>query len=401
MKKKKLSILGSTGSIGVSTLQVVERFPERFDVLGLAAGQNRLLLEEQIERFKPKAVSLSDHDTAEELKKKRPELEVLSGIEGLIRVATLPEVDMVVSALVGAIGLIPTVSAIRSGKDIALANKETLVMAGDIVMRESKERGVKILPVDSEHSAIFQCLQGHRHEDVRRLILTASGGPFINLSTSMLRKVTPQEALKHPNWKMGTKITIDSATLMNKGLEVIEAHHLFGIDIDRICVLLHPQSLIHSAVEFKDGSIIAQMALPDMKGPISYALSYPERLESNLPSLDLATVGTLTFMEPDNERFPCLALAYTAMRKGGTMPAVLSAANEVAVESFLENRIEFMDIPLIIKETMEAHKFEIRNSKCEIRNKPLLEDILNADRWARNEAIKKVQIRKMSLRGTK
>jgi 1-deoxy-D-xylulose-5-phosphate reductoisomerase len=386
VKKKKLSILGSTGSIGVSTLQIVERFPEFFEVIGLAAGQNRALLEDQIRKFKPKVVSLSDNNTVAEMKKKRPGLEILSGVDGLIRVATFPEVDMVVSALVGAVGLIPTMSAIRAGKDIALANKETLVMAGDIVMKEADERGIKILPVDSEHSAIFQCLQGHRHEDITRLILTASGGPFINLPASMLKKVTPEDALKHPSWKMGSKITVDSATLMNKGLEVIEAHYLFGIDVDRIHILLHPQSLIHSAVEFKDGSVIAQMALPDMKGPISYALSYPERLESDLPPLNLAAIGSLTFMEPDFERFPCLPLAYSAIKEGGTMPAVLSAANEIAVELFLENRLEFTDIPVIIKETMDVHKLAES-----YRDKPLLDDILNADRWARDEALKKVQ----------
>lgn len=398
MKKKKLSILGSTGSIGVSTLQIVERFPEFFEVVGLAAGQNRILLEEQIEKFRPKVVSLSDNDAAEELRKKSPGLEALSGTEGLIRVATFPEVDMVVSALVGAVGLIPTVSAIRAGKDIALANKETLVMAGDIVMKEADERGIKILPVDSEHSAIFQCLQGHRHEDIKRLILTASGGPFVNLPSSMLKKVTPEDALKHPNWKMGSKITIDSATLMNKGLEVIEAHYLFGIDIDRIQILLHPQSVIHSAVEFRDGSVIAQMSIPDMKGPISYALSYPERLESDLPSLDLAAVGNLTFMEPDYEKFPCLVLAYTAIREGGTMPAVLSASNEVAVESFLEKKVEFMDIPVIIKETMDAHK--IAGAYHDVgawHAKPLLDEILSADRWARDEAINKVQNIKVKI----
>lgn len=397
MKKKKLSILGSTGSIGVSTLQVVERYPERFKILGLTAGQNRVLLEEQIERFKPDVVSLSDEGAAGELKKKRSGLDILSGVEGLIGVATIPEVDMVVSALVGAVGLVPTMSAIRAGKDIALANKETLVMAGDIVMKEAYERGIKILPIDSEHSAIFQCIQGHRHEDIKKLILTASGGPFLNLSTTMLKKVTPQEALKHPNWKMGPKITIDSATLMNKGLEVIEAHYLFGIDVDRINILLHPQSLIHSAVEFKDGSIIAQMSLPDMKGPISYALSYPERLESDMPSLDLAAAGSLTFIEPDPERFPCLILAYAAIRGGGTLPAVLSAANEVAVELFLENRlenrIEFIDIPAIIKETMDDHK-----SSGVYRHRPELDDILDADRWARDEVLKKVQSLKLKIK---
>lgn len=392
MKKKRLSILGSTGSIGVSTLQVIERFPEMFEVLGLAAGQNRALLEGQIERFNPKVVSLADEYSAEEIRNRRRGLEVLSGVEGLIRVSTLPDIDMVVSALVGAIGLIPTISAIRAGKDIALANKETLVMAGGIVMKEADEMGVKIFPVDSEHSAIFQCLQGHRHEDIRRLILTASGGPFINLPVSTLKKVTPQEALKHPNWKMGPKITIDSATLMNKGLEVIEAHHLFGVEIDRINVLLHPQSLVHSAVEFKDGSIIAQMSFPDMKGPISYALSYPERLESNLQSLDLVEVGSLTFMEPDPERFPCLRLAYNALREGGTMPAVLSAANEVAVESFLKKTIEFMDIPVIINETMDAHK-----TAGAYRDKPLLNEILIADRWARDEASRKIQDLKIKI----
>jgi 1-deoxy-D-xylulose-5-phosphate reductoisomerase len=397
MKKKKLSILGSTGSIGVSTLQVVERFPERFEITGLAAGQNRPLLEEQIERFHPKIVSLAKEEAARDLRKRRSDIEVLSGVEGLIRVATLPEIDMVVSALVGAIGLIPTVSAIRAGKDIALANKESLVMAGEIVMKEADEVGVKILPVDSEHSAIYQCLLGHRYEDIRKIILTASGGPFIDLPAPLLKNVTPQDALKHPNWKMGPKITIDSATLMNKGLEVIEARYLFGIEIDRIDVLLHPQSIIHSAVEFKDGSIIAQMALPDMKGPISYALSYPERLEGDSPSLDLSEMGALTFMEPDPDRFPCLPLAYSAIRQGGTAPAVLNASNEVAVKAFLEREIEFMDIPVIIKETMDAHKILGADNVGAWCAKPLLDDILKTDQWARDEAIKKVKSLKFKV----
>lgn len=396
MKKKRLSILGSTGSIGVSTLDVVERFPDRFEISGLAAGQNSFLLEEQIKKFHPRVVSLSDESAAENLRKKVSGVEIFTGLEGLIKVSTIPDIDMVVSALVGAIGLIPTLSAIRAGKDIALANKEVLVMAGEIVMKEASERGIKILPVDSEHSAIFQCLKGQRYEDVRRLILTASGGPFIDYSLSMLKKVTPREALKHPNWKMGQKITVDSATMMNKGLEVIEAHRLFGVETERISILIHPQSIIHSAVEFKDGSIISQMSLPDMKGPISYALSYPERLESNIPPLDLSVIGSLTFFEPDNERFPCIPLAYSALKQGGTMPTVLNASNEVAVKAFLDNQIEFMDIPVIIEETMAAHKVV-----GAYHDKPNLDDILTADKWARDEALKKVQTMKTSLRGTK
>lgn len=385
MKRKRLSILGSTGSIGVNTLQVVERFPDRFEVLGLAAGYNRALLEAQIKRFRPEVVSLATEDGARELSRRLRinHLEILSGQEGLIRVSTI-DVDMVVSALVGAIGLIPTLSAIRTGKDVALANKEVLVLAGGIIKKEAEEKGVKVIPIDSEHSAIFQCLLGQRIEDVKGLILTASGGPFRDLPAFQLKDVTPEEALCHPRWRMGPKITIDSATLMNKGLEVIEAHWLFGIDIDNIHVLIHPQSLIHSIVEFKDGSMMAQISLPDMMIPISYALSYPERLDMGTPSVNLVSFGSLTFKEPDLERFPCLPLAYEALRQGGTMPAVLSAANEVAVSAFLKKEIEFMDIPVIIKEIMETHKFEIRD-------KPLLEEILIADQWSRDEALRKIQ----------
>ncbi len=378
---KRLSILGSTGSIGQSTLAVVEKFPDRFKVVALAAGNNTELLEHQIRRFRPAAASLSDEKAAENLRKRCSGLPVriFSGIEGMIQVAAADEADITVAAIVGTAGLVPTVAAIRAGKDIALANKEVLVTAGELVTAECQGRGVKIFPVDSEHSAIFQCLQTGAHRDVRRLILTASGGPFRNYSKKDLERVTLAQALKHPNWSMGRKITIDSATLMNKGLEVIEARWLFGMEPDCIRVLVHPQSIVHSLVEYHDGSVVAQLGMPDMKGPIAYALSYPDRLTDVSPALDLASIATLTFEEPDAERFPCLAYAYDALAAGGSMPAVLSAANEVAVKYFLEEKIGFSDIPRVIRATMDAH------APATLRT---IEDTLKADLWARGEAEK-------------
>ena len=291
-----------------------------------------------------------------------------------MEVATHPEGELVVSGIVGAAGLIPTLSAIQAGKDVALANKETMVMAGELIRQESIRRGTSILPVDSEHSAIFQALAGHRREDVSRIILTASGGPFLNASLSKRRGVTPEEAVKHPNWSMGKKISIDSATLMNKGLEVIEARWLFGFSPEEIDVLIHRQSVVHSLVEYVDGSVIAQLGVPDMRGPISYALNYPQRLPLKMQRLDLAAVGSLTFCQPDPDEFPCLGLAYNALRAGGTMPAVLNAANEEAVSAFLNEQIGFLDIHRVIQETMEAHVPAAIGS---------LEDVLIADRWAR------------------
>ena len=381
---KRISILGSTGSIGSNTLRIVAQFPERFEVIGLSAGHNVERLERQIRRFRPLMVSVSTKNGAEKLKRRCADIdiEILHGVEGLIKVASIPEVDTVVSAIVGAAGLIPTIAAIRTGKDIALANKETLVMAGDIVRREVHEKKVKMIPIDSEHSAIFQSVLGHRKEDIRRIILTASGGPLFDLSLNEKRKVRPAEALQHPNWRMGDKISIDSATLMNKGLEVIEARWLFDIPIDNIEVLIHRQSIVHSMVEYIDGSIIAQMGVPDMRIPISYALSYPERLPGKLPILDLARVKGLTFERPNLKKFPCLLYAYEATRVGGTMTAVLNAANEVAVRSFLDERIGFLDIPRIIKGTMDRHSSSDTKS---------LEDILIADHWAREESERQIK----------
>ncbi len=378
---KNLSILGCTGSIGVSTLDVVRRFPGRFKVLGLACGGNVRLMEEQIREFAPVAVSVGDRKSAEALRKLlgKSGVKVYHGVDGMSEVAALNGVDMVVSAIVGSAGLIPTMAAIEAGKDVALANKETLVCAGGLVMDAVNRKGVKLLPVDSEHSAIFQSLKGHRNRDLARIILTASGGPFLRLGMEGLRKVKPADALKHPNWEMGRKITIDSATLMNKGLEVIEAKWLFGVELDRISVLVHPESIVHSMVEFLDGSVIAQLGVPDMRVPISYALGYPGRLRKDVPGLDLAKVGKLSFGEPDTVRFPCLSYAYDALRAGGTMPAALNAANEVAVAAFLDGRIGFTDIPAVIRGTMDAHT-PMTPGK--------VEDIMRADRWARREAEK-------------
>ncbi|MEW6410678.1 MAG: 1-deoxy-D-xylulose-5-phosphate reductoisomerase [Nitrospirota bacterium] len=387
MAVKKLSILGSTGSIGTNTLDVVKRFPERFKVLGLSAGHNIALISEQIRRFRPRVVSVATESEANVLKEEfsGSDIEILYGTEGLVAVSTIVESDMVVSAIVGAAGLIPTYSAIKAKKDIAIANKEALVMAGELIISEANKQRIRLLPVDSEHSAIFQCLAGHNKDEIYRIILTASGGPFLDYSDSELRDVKPDEALKHPTWKMGKKITIDSATLMNKGFEVIEARWLFNIEPERIRVLINPESIIHSAVEYIDGSVIAQMSLPDMRGPIAYALSYPERTNLELPRLDLAMIKHLTFIEPDMERFPCLKYAYNAINAGGIMPTVLNAANEVAVNAFLNHRLKFTEIPEIIISTMERHKQE---------NVDSIDAILFADRLAREEAEGYIKSRK-------
>ena len=381
---KNISILGSTGSIGQSTLSVVARFPDRFKVVALAAGNNVDILEKQVRQFRPAMASVVSPLAAENLRKRCADvnLRIFSGVEGMIEVASTEEAQITVSAIVGTAGLVPTLAAIRAGKTIALANKEVLVTAGELVMAECKSRGVKLLPVDSEHSAIFQCLHVGANKDIRKLILTASGGPFRSFSKKDLAKATLAQALKHPNWSMGRKITIDSATLMNKGLEVIEARWLFDMKPDRIKVLVHPQSIVHSMVEYADGAVVAQLGMPDMKGPIAYALSYPERLDNVSPALDLAAVGTLTFEEPDLERFPCLAYAFNALEAGGSMPAALSAANEVAVKYFLEGKIEYADIARVIKATMDAH------TPSPIR---MVEDALKADLWARQEAEKIIE----------
>lgn len=376
---KTIIVLGSTGSIGTNTLDIVSRFPQEFRVAGLTAGNNIDKLEEQIRVFAPRVVAVTTEAAAATLRQRCAGVPVtiLSGEHGIAEVASLPEAELVISAIVGAAGLVPTLAAIRTGKHIALANKEPMVMAGQLMQDEAKKHGVRIFPVDSEHSAIFQSLEGHRLQDVRRLILTASGGALWTLTKDQLREVTPERALQHPNWKMGSKITIDSATLMNKGLEVVEARWLFDIPETRIEVLIHRESIIHSLVEYEDRSMIAQLGLPDMRTPISYAMRYPERLPLDLPSLDLTEVGKLTFAKPDHDRFPCLRLGYESLRIGGTMPAAMNAANEIAVDAFLQHGIRFLEIAEIIQRTMEAHQ------PTEITS---LEAALETDRWAREKA---------------
>ncbi len=376
---KSIIILGSTGSIGTNTLDIVQRFPEEFRVVGLTAGSNIDKLEAQIRQFKPNAVAVSTESSAAMLRNRCPDLpvEIMAGEEGITQVASMLDAEFVISAIVGAAGLVPTLSAIRSGKHIALANKEPMVMAGKLMQDEALKHGVRIFPVDSEHSAIFQSLEGHRIEDVRRVILTASGGALWTLSQEQLLHVTPEQALQHPNWKMGSKITIDSATLMNKGLEVVEARWLFNIPESNIDVLVHRESIIHSLVEYKDRSMIAQLGLPDMRTPISYAMRYPARMALDLPSLDLAEIGRLTFCKPDHDRFPCLNLGYESLRIGGTMPAAMNAANEIAVDAFLNDGLRFSEIAQVIRSTMEAHAHQ--EITC-------LDDALEADRWAREKA---------------
>ncbi|MEA3486342.1 MAG: 1-deoxy-D-xylulose-5-phosphate reductoisomerase [Thermodesulfobacteriota bacterium] len=383
---KNISILGSTGSIGVSTLDIVARNPSRFKVVALAAGRNLSLLKRQIDKYGPEIVSVIDDEHAGKLREMLGHSvvpKILSGDNGYREVASWEKTDMVVSAISGAAGLPPTIEAIDAGKDIALANKETMVMAGELVIEKAASRGVRILPVDSEHNAIFQCLKGHDKKEVKRLVLTASGGPFLNLPMEQFASISLDDALQHPNWEMGRKITIDSASMMNKGLEIIEARWLFDMDIDKIDVCVHPQSIVHSMVEYVDGSVIAQMGVPDMRGPISYALSYPERLQGAVESLDLCSVGALEFINPDYAKFPALELAYAAAGKGGSAPAVLNASNEVAVEAFVEGKIRFVDIALIVKEVLDSHLTKEINR---------VEDVLDADCWGRaraKEVIKK------------
>jgi len=379
---KRIAILGSTGSIGRSALDIVSAHRDRFRVTVLTAGSNVALLDKQVESFAPDVVAVADNKAARELKrrigKKRASLlTILSGQDGIADAAAYEDSDFVLSAIVGAAGLIPTLSAVRSGKTIGLANKEALVMAGRILISESKKYRSKIIPVDSEHSAIFQCIEGHRKAAIRSIILTASGGPFAERSPADMVDITPEEALKHPRWKMGKKITIDSATLMNKGFEVIEAHHLFGLPHQSIDVVIHPQSIVHSIVEFKDRSCIAQLSVPDMKGPIAYALTYPQRIDNIIDGLSLHEIGTLTFKKPKKISFPCLSYAYRALEAGGTMPSVLNAANEVAVNAFLKGIIRFTEIPIIIKKTMEEHT---------VRSDTELHAVIEADQWARKTA---------------
>jgi 1-deoxy-D-xylulose-5-phosphate reductoisomerase len=377
---KNVVLLGSTGSIGTSTVKVAEDLPDRIRLVGLAAGNNAELLLKQAQKHRPEAVSINNSEKARDLGKVfGASTKVYSGDEGLIKLATLPAADIVLIAIVGTAGLKPALAAIRAGKDIAIASKEILVMAGEIVMSEARKHGVRVLAVDSEHSAIFQCLDGKPSSSVRKLWLTASGGPFRTTPKEEFPNITVERALKHPSWVMGKKITIDSATLFNKGLEMIEARWLFEIGMERVGVLVHPQSIVHSLVEFVDGALLAQLSTPDMCLPIQYALTYPDRVPSERVQTNFTKLGSLTFEEPDAERFPALTLARRAGEVGGTMPSVLNAANEVAVAAFLNRKINFPQITEMVRRTMEAHKVVLH---------PTLEQILEADVWARAEAAK-------------
>ena len=385
---KRISILGSTGSIGTQTLDIVAQYPEKFQVVGLAAGNNIPLLSEQIRIFRPEIVAISNESRLSELKTAIADLdyqpEFATGENGMVEVARYGDAQSVVTGIVGCAGLLPTIAAIEAGKDIALANKETLIAGGPVVLPLVEKYGVKLVPADSEHSAIFQCLQGVPDGGLRRIILTASGGAFRDWSVEQLPFVTVQDALKHPNWSMGRKITVDSATLMNKGLEVIEAHYLFGLDYDAIDIVIHPQSIIHSLIEMQDTSVLAQLGWPDMRLPLLYALSWPDRLYTDWEPLDLVKAGNLTFREPDHHKYPCMQLAYAAGRAGGAMPAVLNAANEQAVALFLAEKISFLDITRLIETTCD--RFTTQNTAT-----PSLQDILFADQWARETLLKASQ----------
>ncbi|GAB6096568.1 1-deoxy-D-xylulose-5-phosphate reductoisomerase [Desulfatiferula olefinivorans] len=377
---KYLSVLGSTGSIGQNVLDIVSRFPDRYAIKALAAATQVETLARQVERFRPEVAVVIDEAHARQLAARLPSdlaVDIVFGDQGYADAAAHPDVHMTVSAIVGAAGLLPTVAAIRAGKDIALANKETLVAAGDVVMALAREKGVRILPVDSEHSAVFQCIEGQAKTALAKILLTASGGPFRTTPAAVFETIRPEDALAHPTWSMGRKISIDSATLMNKGLEVIEARHLFDLDASRIEVVVHPQSIVHSMAVFHDGAVLAQMGAPDMRGAIAYALSWPERLPLDLPVPDFAALGALVFEAPDTQRFPCLSLAYEACRVGHTLPAVLNAANETAVHAFLDRQIPFTAIARIIEQVMDKHVLE---------KKPDLSDIIGTDAWARDQA---------------
>jgi 1-deoxy-D-xylulose-5-phosphate reductoisomerase len=383
---KAITLLGSTGSIGTQTLDIVANCPDQFRVVGLAAGRNITLLSEQIRQFKPEIVAIADPAQLADLKAAiaahqesadvTPQPILVTGEAGIVEVAAYGDAQSVVTGIVGCAGLLPTIAAIKAGKDIALANKETLIAGGPVVLPLVAAHGVKLLPADSEHSAIFQCLQGVPEGGLRRIILTASGGAFRDWPVEKLSQVTVADALKHPNWSMGRKITVDSATLMNKGLEVIEAHYLFGADYDHIDIVIHPQSIIHSLIEVQDTSVLAQLGWPDMRLPLLYALSWPERIATNWEPLDLVKSGDLTFREPNHEKYPCMGLAYAAGRAGGCLPAILNAANEQAVALFLDEKIAFLDIPKVIEKACD--RFSVQNILA-----PSLEDILEADRWAR------------------
>jgi 1-deoxy-D-xylulose-5-phosphate reductoisomerase len=385
---KAITLLGSTGSIGTQTLDIVAQYPDQFRIVGLAAGRNITLLAQQIRQFRPQIVAISDSSQLSELKAAIADIDpqpiLLTGDAGVVEVARYGDSEAVVTGIVGCAGLLPTIAAIEAGKDIALANKETLIAGGPVVNPLIEKHGVKLLPADSEHSAIFQCLQGVPKGGLRRIILTASGGSFRDWPVEKLAEVTVADALKHPNWSMGRKITVDSATLMNKGLEVIEAHFLFGMDFDRIDIVIHPQSIIHSLIELQDTSVLAQLGWPDMRLPLLYALSWPDRIYTDWESLDLVKCGSLTFKEPDHDKYPCMELAYAAGRAGGSMPAVLNAANEQVVALFLDEKIKFLDIPKLIEAVCDKHQAD----NCQ---DPSLEDILAADQWARQMVLEKSQ----------
>ncbi|GET41574.1 1-deoxy-D-xylulose-5-phosphate reductoisomerase [Microseira wollei] len=386
---KPITLLGSTGSIGTQTLDIVAQYPDRFRIVGLAAGRNVTMLAAQIRQFRPEIAAISDAEKLPELKQAIADLDpqpiLLAGQAGIIEVARYGDAEAVVTGIVGCAGLLPTIAAIEAGKDIALANKETLIAGGPVVNPLVEKYGVKLLPADSEHSAIFQCLQGVPDKGLRRILLTASGGAFRDWPVEKLSEVTVADALKHPNWSMGRKITVDSATLMNKGLEVIEAHFLFGLDYDDIEIVIHPQSIIHSLIELQDTSVLAQLGWPDMRLPILYTLSWPERIYTDWQRLDLVKAGNLTFREPDHEKYPCMQLAYAVGRAGGSMPAVLNAANEQAVELFLSEKIRFLDIPRCIEWVCDKHQSDNRAN-------PSLDDILAADEWARRQVLEASQV---------
>ncbi|MEA5449285.1 1-deoxy-D-xylulose-5-phosphate reductoisomerase [Leptolyngbya sp. CCNP1308] len=380
---KAITLLGSTGSIGTQTLDILEHHPDQFRLVGIAAGNNVALLAQQVRQFKPEIVAICNPDKLGELRDAlagmEPMPQILAGDDGIMEVARYGDAEAVVTGIVGCAGLLPTLAAIEAGKDIALANKETLIAGGPAVLPLVEKHGVKLLPADSEHSAIFQCLQGVPRDGLRRILLTASGGAFRDWPVEKLAQVTVADALKHPNWSMGRKITVDSATLMNKGLEVIEAHYLFGMDYDQIDIVIHPQSIIHSLIELQDTSVLAQLGWPDMRLPLLYALSWPDRIYTDWEPLDLVKAGDLTFREPDHAKYPCMDLAYAAGRAGGTMTAVLNAANEQAVALFLDEKIHFLEIPKVIEGVCDRHR-------SHNVTQPVLADILAADQWARAEA---------------
>ena len=381
---KAITLLGSTGSIGTQTLDILQSHPEDFRLVGIAAGNNVELLAQQVRQFKPEIVAICNESKLAALKAAiadiAPQPQLLAGHEGVVEVARYGDAEAVITGIVGCAGLLPTLAAIEAGKDIALANKETLIAGGPVVLPLVEKHGVKLLPADSEHSAIFQCLQGVPDRGLRRIILTASGGAFRDWPTEQLPQVTVADAIKHPNWSMGRKITVDSATLMNKGLEVIEAHYLFGMDYDDIDIVIHPQSIIHSLIELQDTSVLAQLGWPDMRLPLLYAISWPERMYTDWEPLDLVKAGDLTFRAPDHAKYPCMEIAYAAGRAGGTMTAVLNAANEQAVALFLEEKISYLEIPQVIEQVCDRHRNDLKAS-------PVLEDILTVDQWARAQVL--------------